>query len=377
MNARVLTRAAVALALLAALLVVSLAGRLPGIGADASPPATDFTVTAQPVSASVQRGRATAFSVSVSPVAHFTGHVSLTASGLPEGTTAAFAPSAVRVDSATATSTLTVTTSSRTPIGSAPLSVTGTSGPITRTLDLVVVVSAQAPPGLSLAVTPASVSVAPGSSASYAVAVSRLNGYRGAIALSNAARLPAGVSMTVSPKNVPAGGTSPIPVTLTLTASAGSPASVTLVTVTAKGTSGNPPIAASGTAALVVEAHRSPSAFSLSGAATGELAPGTAPSPIDLAVTNPNDRPLNLTNLGVTVTGTSRSSCTAANFAVRQYAGSYPLAVAPHAQEVRLTSLGVPAAALPTVAMLDGSRDQASCAGVTVHLSYTGSATGR
>ncbi len=377
MNARVLTRAAVALALLAAPLVVSLAGRLPGIGADAAPPAEDFTVTAQPVSASVQRGRATTFSVSVSPVAHFTGNVSLAASMLPTGTTAALAPSTVRVDSGTATSTLTVTTSSRTPIGSASLTITGKSGPITRTLDLVVVVSAQAPPGLSLALTPMSVSVAPGSSASYAVAVSRLNGYRGTISVSSDARLPAGVSMAVSPKDVPAGGASPIPVTLTLTASTRSPASVTSVTVTARGASGDRTIAASGTATLVVDADRSPEAFTLSGAATGELAPGIAPSAIELAVTNPNDRPLHLTNLGVTVTGTSRADCTAAHFAVRQYAGSYPLTVAPHAREVRLTSLGVPAAALPTVAMLDSSRNQASCAGVTVYLAYTGSATGR
>ena len=38
MNARVVTRAAAALVLLAALLVVALAGRLPGIGAEAVAP---------------------------------------------------------------------------------------------------------------------------------------------------------------------------------------------------------------------------------------------------------------------------------------------------------------------------------------------------
>ena len=62
---------------------------------------------------------------------------------------------------------------------------------------------------------------------------------------------------------------------------------------------------------------------------------------------------------------------------MRQYAGSYPLTVAAHAAGVRLTSLGVPAAALPTVAMLDGARNQDACKGVTVHLAYTGSATNR
>lgn len=105
------------------------------------------------------------------------------------------------------------------------------------------------------------------------------------------------------------------------------------------------------------------------------LGPGTAPSPIDLAVTNPNDRPLHVTALGVTVTGTSRTGCTAADFTVRQYAGSYPLTVSARAHDVRLTSLGVPPAALPTVAMLDRPGDQDACKGATLQLSYTGSAS--
>ena len=116
-------------------------------------------------------------------------------------------------------------------------------------------------------------------------------------------------------------------------------------------------------------------AFSLSGTADGALRPGGAASPIDLLVTNPNNQPLRITSLGVTVTGTSRAGCAATDFTVRQYAGSYPLTVAARASGVRLTSLGVPASALPTVTMLDGARNQDACKGVTVHLAYTGSAT--
>ena len=116
-------------------------------------------------------------------------------------------------------------------------------------------------------------------------------------------------------------------------------------------------------------------AFSLSGTADGALRPGGAASPVDLLVTNPNNRPLRVTNFGVAVTGTSRAACAATDFAVRQYAGSYPLTVAAKASGVHLTSLGVPASALPTVTMLDGARNQDACKGVTVHLAYTGSAT--
>jgi hypothetical protein len=117
--------------------------------------------------------------------------------------------------------------------------------------------------------------------------------------------------------------------------------------------------------------------FALSGAATGTLGPGLAPAPVDLAVTNPNYLPLRVTSLAVRVTGTSRSDCTAADFTVRQYAGPYPLTVAARGQGVRLTSLGVPSAALPTLAMLDGARNQDACKGVTVHLALTGSAAYR
>ncbi len=118
-------------------------------------------------------------------------------------------------------------------------------------------------------------------------------------------------------------------------------------------------------------------AFSLAGTADGALRPGGAASPLDLLVTNPNNQPLRIGNLGVTVTGTSRPGCTATEFTVRQYTGSYPLTVAAHAEGVHLTSLGVPVAALPTVAMLDGARNQDACKGVTVHLAYRGSATNR
>jgi hypothetical protein len=376
MNARVVRRAALALVLLAALLLVALVGRLPGIGAEAAAPARDFTVTAQPSIASVQVGRSVAVLVAVTPAGGFTGKVSLTASGLPAGMTASFAPWSLTVD-ATAASTLTVTTSPQAPIGSASVTVTGSSGSTRRTLTLVVVVTAPAPPALSVAIAPAGLSLAPGSTASYAVAVSRLDGYTGAVGLAASATLPTGVSMALSPTTVPAGSMSPVPVTLTVTTSPASPASATALTVTATGTSFGNAVVASASTSLVVDPNQSSKQFSISGNAISVVGPGTAPSPIDLAITNPNNQPLPIGNLGVSVAGTSRPGCAATDFTVRQYAGSYPLTVAARAEGMRLTSLGVPAGALPTLALLDGAKNQDACKGVTVRLAYTGSATNR
>lgn len=120
--------------------------------------------------------------------------------------------------------------------------------------------------------------------------------------------------------------------------------------------------------------------FTITAQPTGRpvlLSPGIASGPFNLAVTNPGNRPLRITELRIEVTGTSRSGCAAKNFSVKQYAGPYPLTVAAHARGVRLTSLGAPTGALPSVAMLDGARNQDACKGVTVNLAYTGSATNR
>ncbi len=372
MSTRVAARAA-ALVMLVALCGVFLLGRLPGVDVSlAAAPAKDFTVTSQPISQSVQRGQSATFTLSVGPVNGFTGQVTLTAAKLPGGSSAGFSPVTVAVGPATGSSTLTVVTTASTPLGSQGFTVTGTSGSTKRTLNLTVVVSAPASPGVSVGVSPGSVAVAPGSSATYAVSVSRLNGYSGPITLTTGGTYPAGVSAALSPTSIPAGTASPVAATLTMTTSAATPSSTISVTVTGTGTSG---IASTATVSLVVDDKLSAKPFSLSGDVVGSLGPGIVPRPVDLAVSNPNNQPIRITNLGVTVTGTSRSGCTASDFTVRQYAGSYPLTVPARAENVTLSTLGVPQSSLPTVAMLNRAGNQDVCKGVTVSLAYTGSAT--
>jgi hypothetical protein len=289
--------------------------------------------------------------------------------------TASAAPATVNVGSGPVTSVVTVTTSAATPTGSQSFTLTGTNNPTKRALTLTVVVSAPAPPGLTVAATPGSVTVAPGSTATYAISVSRLNGYAGAIGLAASAKLPPGASLSLSPASIPAGASSPVMATLTVTTGATAASSSTPLTVTATGSAASPAITSSVTATLVVDANQSAKPFSIAGSAAGLLGPGIAPSPIDLAVTNPNNQPLRITNFGVTVSGTSKAGCTAADFSVRQYGGSYPLTVPAGAQGARLSSLGVPAAALPAVSMISTGGNQNACKGATVTLSYTGSAT--
>ena len=111
-----------------------------------APPQPDFAVSLSPAAVTVRAGDATAFTVQVTPADGFTDEVALSLSGLdPEGVSRTFAP---QVLPGGGSSTLTVGTTSATPAGSYPFSVTATDGTRTRTADGVLTVTAPPPPPL-------------------------------------------------------------------------------------------------------------------------------------------------------------------------------------------------------------------------------------
>lgn len=117
--------------------------------------------------------------------------------------------------------------------------------------------------------------------------------------------------------------------------------------------------------------------FVISGSLSPGLAPGRAADPLDLTLRNPNNQQLAIGDLTVTVQGTSAGrACDAGNFGVTQYRGGYPLVLGAR-QTASLTQLGVPAAALPHVGMIDRPSNQDGCKHVTVYLTYTGVGAGR
>jgi hypothetical protein len=99
---------------------------------------TDFTISASPASQSVTAGSSTTYTVTIGAVNGFAGMVTLSASGLPTGATAGFAPPTTNGGG---TSRLTVTTGSATPIGSYTLTVTGSSGSLAHSAGVTLVVS--------------------------------------------------------------------------------------------------------------------------------------------------------------------------------------------------------------------------------------------
>jgi subtilisin family serine protease len=111
--------------------------RTTGVTLVVQPPAPpSFTLSASPPSQTVVRGAGTTYTITVTASGGFTGAVSLSATGLPSGAGATFAP-----NPATATSTMSVTTSATTPTGSFVVTITGTSGTLTGTTTVTLVVT--------------------------------------------------------------------------------------------------------------------------------------------------------------------------------------------------------------------------------------------
>ena len=98
----------------------------------ASAPASttpDFDLNVSPASRTVVPAGSAAYTVTVTPLAGFTGQVNLSTSGLPTGASGAFNSTPIDITDANAkTVTLTVTTSANTPIGNQSFNVNAQSG---------------------------------------------------------------------------------------------------------------------------------------------------------------------------------------------------------------------------------------------------------
>jgi Abnormal spindle-like microcephaly-assoc'd, ASPM-SPD-2-Hydin len=108
----------------------------------------DFSLTANPTSLSIAQGSSGTSTITVVPVNGFNGSVNLTASGLPSGVTAQFAPNPT-----TSTSTLTLTASGSATQGTSTVTITGTSGALTHTTTIQLTITAGHSPAVTLTPT--------------------------------------------------------------------------------------------------------------------------------------------------------------------------------------------------------------------------------
>ena len=190
----------------------------------------DFGITASPGTQTVVVGSVTTYTTTITALNGFTGVVTLSASGLPAGTTASFSPTTI---TGSGSSTLTVTTTGSTPVGTSTLTITGTSGTLTHAATVSLVVNAMPPPpDFTISGSPSTQTVVAGNSTTYTATIGSLNGFAGVVTLS-ASGLPSGATASFSPATVTGSGTS----TLTVTTASTAPAGTSTVTLT--GTSGS------------------------------------------------------------------------------------------------------------------------------------------
>jgi subtilase family serine protease len=213
-----------------------------------------FTLSDSPSSLSITQGSSGTSTITVTDAGGFTGSVTLAASGLPSGVTAAFG-----TNPTTGTSVLTLTASATATTGTSTVTITGTSGSLTATTTLALTVNSAATPNFSVSASPTSVTVTQGASGTSTITVTSTGGFNSATTLS-ASGLPSGVTAAFSTNPVTPAANGSATSTLTLTASAS--ATVGAATVTITGTSGS--TTHSTTIALTVNASSGTKNFTLS-----------------------------------------------------------------------------------------------------------------
>ncbi len=190
-----------------------------------------FTLSVSPSSLTITQGSNGTSTITVTDLGGFSGSVTLAASGLPSGVTAAFG-----TNPTSGTSVLTLTASATAATGTSTVTITGTSGSLTATTTLSLTVNSGTSPSFSVSASPSSVTITQGSNGTSTITVTSSGGFNSATTLS-ASGLPSGVTAAFStnPVTPPANGSATS--TLTLTASA--TATVGTATVTITGTSGS------------------------------------------------------------------------------------------------------------------------------------------
>ena len=207
--------------------------------------APSFSLSATTSSQSEPQGGSANYAITVTPSNGFSGSVSFSVSGLPSGATANFSPSSL---TGSGPSTMTVTTTSATPVGTYILTIAGISGSLVRTMAVTLAVTSAGTStanDFSISVSPSSQTAMGGWTSYYTVQVAGVNGgaFAGTVSLS-VSGFPRRSSVLLSRTSVTGGGSS----TLTLT----TPKSVSkgTYTLTITGTSGS--LVHSATATLTI-----------------------------------------------------------------------------------------------------------------------------
>ena len=192
-----------------------------------------FSLGASASTITVAINSSTSDIITVSPSGGFTGSVSLSLSGLPPRTSSSFSINPASITgTSSATSTLTISANRKATAGTYNLTLTATSGSLTQSIPLTLIVGSTSSPDFSVSASPSSQTIAPGSNTSYAVSVTASGGFTGTVGFS-VGGLPSGASGSFSPTSVSGSGSGTLSITTSSSAATGT------YSLTITGTSGS------------------------------------------------------------------------------------------------------------------------------------------
>jgi hypothetical protein len=184
-------------------------------------PAPDFTLTASPASVTVAIGDSATTTITINPLNGFADSVGFTASGLPTGVTATFAPAATTGPS----TLLTFTADDSATAGDSTITVTGTDGALVRTVTVELTVGV-ATGDFALTIVPSGYGVELGTSLGGTVFIDRVDGFSNHVTFT-VSGLPGGVTASFSPGATTSGDSVDWTLAAALTAAVG-PATLTV-----------------------------------------------------------------------------------------------------------------------------------------------------
>ena len=188
-----------------------------------------FTVTATPSNLTVAQGQQGTSGIYVIMGGGFSGTVSLSASGMPSGTSVNFSPPSLPPPG-DGISAMTITVGGNTPTGTYPITVTGTGNGIQQ--NAIVNLTVVAGPSFTISASPSSVTVRQGDKGTSTITTTISGGFNNSIALS-ASGVPTGTTVSYNPNPIPAPGNGSS--TMTITVGASTPTGVYPITVTGNG----------------------------------------------------------------------------------------------------------------------------------------------
>ncbi|HEU4414645.1 MAG TPA: protease pro-enzyme activation domain-containing protein, partial [Candidatus Angelobacter sp.] len=206
----------------------------------------DFTLEASPASQSVIQGGSVSYSAIVTGQNGYVGTVSFTVGGLPTGASFTASPTSI---TSSGTATISIATSATTPVGTYPLTITGSDGVLSHTASVTLIVNTSAPADFTVSATPSSQTVTAGVNAGYQVNVGSVAGFNGLVNLSVSVSpvVTDGPGASISPNSLSGSGLAALSVTTVPTTPAGT------YTFTITGTSGT--LVHTATVSLVVNAQ--------------------------------------------------------------------------------------------------------------------------